>query len=86
LKRIDNFQQSHASENGESENPQKGILDARRLPDDSFSALWDSIIVATHTKERLLSQAILNFTLRPELGRSKVPLHRRIEPPRRRGT
>lgn len=63
------------SENGGSEQNQKGILDSRSLPDDSFDELWDSIIIEAQTKDRLLAQAILNFTLRPVLDRAVVPLH-----------
>ena len=56
------------------QNP-KGILDSRRLPDGSFDNLWESIILEQETKDRLLSQAILNFTLRGKIDRASVPLH-----------
>ncbi len=52
-----------------------GVLDSRRLPDPDFLALWDAIIVEQETKDRLLSQAILNFTLRPHVDRAQLPLH-----------
>jgi len=52
-----------------------GVLDSRPLPDDSFLALWDAIIMDQETKDRLLSQAILNFTLRPQVNRAILPLH-----------
>lgn len=52
-----------------------GVLDSRSLPDDDFIALWDAIIIEQKTKERLLSQAVLNFTLRPRVNRATIPLH-----------
>lgn len=52
-----------------------GILDSRALPDDNFQALWDAIVLESSTKDRLLAQAVLNFTLRPKVHRSAVPLH-----------
>ncbi len=53
----------------------KGVLSSRSLPDDDFEALWESIFVPPAQKERLLSQGILNFTLRSKVQRSKIPLH-----------
>jgi len=53
----------------------KGILDDRNLPDTSFDALWDAVIVEQALKDQILSQAVLNFTLRPKVDRSVVPLH-----------
>ena len=55
--------------------PPKGIHRIRRLPDESLGMLWDSIVVAKSLKERLLSQAMLNFTLRGNVDRSVLPLH-----------
>ena len=40
-----------------------------------FSSLWEAIIVDQQIKDSLLSQAILNFTLRPKVDRAVVPLH-----------
>ncbi len=53
----------------------KGILDSKELPDPSFQGLWESIIVDQTVKDRLLSQAVLSFTLRPKLRRSAAPFH-----------
>jgi len=53
----------------------QGILDSRNLPDDTFTSTWDAIIVDDELKNRLLSQAILNFTLRLKVNRAKIPLH-----------
>jgi SpoVK/Ycf46/Vps4 family AAA+-type ATPase len=53
----------------------QGILDSRNLPDADFSALWNAIIVEKEVKDRLFSQAILNFTMRPKVNRADVPLH-----------
>ena len=65
-----NFAQN--SRNGEH---QKGVLDARPVPDTAFDALWDAIILDHTTKDRLLSQAILNFTLRGKFDQAAIPLH-----------
>lgn len=53
----------------------KGVLDSRSLPDDSFDGLWDAVIIDQGLKDRLLSQAVLNFTLRPKIDRATIPLH-----------
>jgi SpoVK/Ycf46/Vps4 family AAA+-type ATPase len=37
--------------------------------------LWDSIILSEKIKTQLLSQAILNFTVRYKVDRSVIPLH-----------
>lgn len=52
-----------------------GVLDSRPLPDQDFVAQWDAVIVESAQKDRLLSQAILNFTLREKVNRAKLPLH-----------
>ena len=41
----------------------KGILDSKKLPDQSFLELWDAIIVEQPVKDRLLAQAVLNLSL-----------------------
>ncbi len=74
MKRQNEMTDVGTSGNGQAENP-KGILDSRRLPDESFDGLWDSIILEQTLKDRLLSQAILNFTLRGKIDRASVPLH-----------
>jgi len=53
----------------------KGIHRTRLLPDPQLGTLWDSIILGEGIKDRLLSQAMLNFTLRGKVDRSVVPLH-----------
>jgi pachytene checkpoint protein 2 len=53
----------------------KGVLDSRSLPDPSFGAHWNNIFVPAAQKDRLLSQGILNFTLREKVARSRIPLH-----------
>lgn len=52
-----------------------GIADMRMLPDSSFLALWESIFVSPEIKNQLLSQSVLNFTMRPKVPRSVIPLH-----------
>lgn len=74
MKRTNEMTDFGNGRNGHAEKP-KGILDSRRLPDDSFDRLWDSIVLEQATKDRLLSQAILNFTLRGKIDRASVPLH-----------
>lgn len=53
----------------------EGILDSRQLPDASFDAQWDAIVVDSVLKDELLAQGVLNFTLRPRVDRALVPLH-----------
>jgi AAA+ superfamily predicted ATPase len=53
----------------------KGIQRSRALPDSALGALWDSIIIDEVHKTQLLSQAVLNFTLRGKVGRNVIPLH-----------
>ena len=53
----------------------KGIQRIRSLPDPKLGALWDSIILEESLKAQLLSQAMLNFTLRGKIDRSVIPLH-----------
>jgi len=53
----------------------RGIAAIRALPHEALDAMWDSIIVAEDLKERLLSQAVLNFTLRPKVSRDQLPMH-----------
>lgn len=53
----------------------KGIQKIRSLPDPGLGALWDSILVEEGMKRRLLSQAVLNFTMRGRVPRTVIPLH-----------
>lgn len=53
----------------------KGIQRVRSLPDAALGALWDSIVLDETVKKQLLSQAILNFTLRAKVERTVLPLH-----------
>jgi SpoVK/Ycf46/Vps4 family AAA+-type ATPase len=53
----------------------KGIQRSRALPDAALGALWESIILDDDIKRRLLSQAVLNFTMRGKVDRSVIPLH-----------
>ena len=52
-----------------------GIADFRILPDLEFGELWDAIFIAQGLKDQLLAQALLNFTLRPQVSRAVLPLH-----------
>lgn len=53
----------------------RGFADLRRLPDTEFLDLWNSIILPDAVKQQLLSQAVFNFTARPKIRRSVLPLH-----------
>lgn len=75
MKRTQDFADAGLSGNGNGRENTKGILDARTLPDASFDAFWESIILPRETKDRLLAQAILNFTLRGKVDRARIPLH-----------
>jgi hypothetical protein len=52
-----------------------GILDSRNLPDPEFAGLWDSLVYEDDLKNRLLAQAVLNFTIRTQVPRAHLPLH-----------
>lgn len=56
-------------------NQPKGIQRALRLPDPKLGALWDLIILDERIKDQLLSQAMLNFTMRGKVDRNVIPLH-----------
>ena len=53
----------------------KGIHRQVKLPDPALSDLWGSIIVDKKLKDQLLAQALVNFTVRPKVSRSVLPLH-----------
>jgi AAA+ superfamily predicted ATPase len=53
----------------------KGISANRALPDPALGEVWDSILIDQSVKDQLLSQAILNFTMRPKVARSVLPMH-----------
>jgi pachytene checkpoint protein 2 len=53
----------------------RGIQRVRRLPAPELGALWHSIFIDEHLKTQLLSQAVLNFTLRGKVERAVIPLH-----------
>lgn len=54
---------------------EKGLLYDFALPNQHFDDLWDAVIVDDDVKDRLLAQAVLNFTLRPDINPAEVPLH-----------
>lgn len=54
---------------------QRGVLDIRDLPDPDFDGLWNAIILPQQIKDRLLAQAVLNFTLRGQLDAAALPVH-----------
>lgn len=54
---------------------QKGFHDIRSLPDAEFDGVWESIILPSGLKDRLLAQAVLNFTARGRLQQVHLPVH-----------
>ncbi len=54
---------------------QKGILNHVKLPHKDFADQWNKIVVPNEVKERLLSQAILEFTVRGKVSSISIPLH-----------
>lgn len=52
-----------------------GVLDSRHLPDPGFDALWNAIVLDQEQKDRILAQAILNFTVRGRVDRAQLPMH-----------
>jgi AAA+ superfamily predicted ATPase len=52
-----------------------GIACRCPLPNDDFDAAWDSIKLAADVRERLLSHALLSFTVRQKLPFELAPLH-----------
>jgi ATP-dependent protease Clp ATPase subunit len=54
---------------------QKGVHDIRQLPDLEFDGVWDSIILPPGLKDRVLAQAVLNFTARARLQQVQLPVH-----------
>jgi SpoVK/Ycf46/Vps4 family AAA+-type ATPase len=53
----------------------RGVAAEHPLPRASFSALWDAILLDGDQKDRLLAQALLTFTLRPQVEPGALPLH-----------
>jgi SpoVK/Ycf46/Vps4 family AAA+-type ATPase len=52
-----------------------GIHRVWSLPDPSLGELWDSIVFDEARKTQLVSQAVVNFAVRPKVPRSVLPLH-----------
>ncbi|GLQ99052.1 AAA family ATPase [Dyella mobilis] len=53
----------------------KGIHREWALPNPTLGELWKSIVMDEVQKTQLLSQAVVNFTVRPRVNRSILPLH-----------
>lgn len=53
----------------------KGIHRKWSLPDVTLGELWDSIVLDNQRKTQLVSQAVVNFTVRGKVNRSVLPLH-----------
>lgn len=55
---------------------EKGVLDNRMLPDKEFDNYWSKIILESTTKDQLLAQVLLEFTVRTQLkSKASIPLH-----------
>ncbi len=75
MNRYDQARPAPANSNPSHRSDQKGFHDVRPLPDAQFDGIWDSIILPPGVKDRLLAQAVLNFTARPRLQAAALPLH-----------
>lgn len=53
----------------------KGIHVSQALSGHEYADLWESIAVPPGLKERLSGQALLNFTFRPRVSSTVIPLH-----------
>lgn len=53
----------------------KGVHANTALPSPELDALWESIVIAPDIKERLVGQAVLNFSVRRRVPRTVLPLH-----------
>jgi SpoVK/Ycf46/Vps4 family AAA+-type ATPase len=53
----------------------KGIQSITALPNNGLADLWDSIIIEEAIRQRLISQAVLNFSMRQKVSRTILPLH-----------
>ena len=53
----------------------KGIHRIWNLPDAGLNTLWSSIVMEQETKDQLLAQAVLNFSVRGKIDRSIIPMH-----------
>lgn len=75
VNRGQTFEASNGGHVGPPASSQRGIQDRRALPDDEFEGLWDSVILSVALKDRLLAQAVLNFTARAKLRQVSLPVH-----------
>jgi AAA+ superfamily predicted ATPase len=53
----------------------KGVHRSTTLPQSDLASLWKSIVIDEDIKNRLVSQAVINFTVRPKVPRTVLPLH-----------
>lgn len=72
---VDQLKSSKLSNGSLDQMLPKGIHRIWSLPESTLGSLWDSIILPTEIKERLLSQAVVNFTVRGKVNRNVLPLH-----------
>jgi len=63
------------SQSNAATNLPKGIHRSWDLPDPTLGTLWNSIVLDEARKTQLLSQAVMNFTVRAKVDRSVLPLH-----------
>jgi SpoVK/Ycf46/Vps4 family AAA+-type ATPase len=53
----------------------KGIQRLTKLPSQELGELWESIILDRGIKDQLIGQAVVNFSVRPKIPRTVLPLH-----------
>lgn len=51
-----------------------GVARQCTLPHGDFDSAWDSIMLAEGTRERLLAQSLLSFTVRQKLPFEAAPV------------
>lgn len=72
---IDSQKKLHKHNFQAEVNLPKGIHRIWNLPEKELGELWESIILEEKTKTQLLSQAVVNFTVRRQVSRNILPLH-----------
>ena len=53
----------------------KGIQSIVALPNSRLAELWKSIIIGDDLRQKLVSQAVLNFSIRQKVSSTVLPLH-----------
>ena len=65
----------HDTRHGIVEDLPPGVRSITLLPAPELDALWNSIVIDAEAKQRLVAQAVVNFTVRRKVPRDVLPLH-----------